>query len=161
MDRRRTAGIALLALAFILWGAMGTAAQFLFALDAGFTPACLVAMRQLAAGVLFLTVAGIARPGSIFGVLRDRTMMIGIAASGALLFGAHLTFFEAIRASNAGTGAVLLTTVPLFVCLWLAFRLRRPVSGREIICMTLAAAGVFLIITDGTPADLRFSPAAV
>ena len=68
---------------------MGTAAQFLFVLDAGFTPACLVAMRQLAAGVLFLTVAGIARPGQIFGVLRDRTMMIGIAASGALLFGAH------------------------------------------------------------------------
>ena len=154
-------GIALLTTAYVLWGAMGTAAQYLFKLNAGFEPTGLVSLRQLAAGAVFVLFAGLFQPKAVFGVWRDWRIVLGMMLSGVFLCGAHMTFFAAIQVSNAGTGAILLTTVPLFVCLWYALTKHRPIAPRELLCMGLAAAGVLLIISDGNLSQFRFSPAAV
>ena len=132
VDRSNLAGVALVLLAGILWGAMGTSVQYLFSSGAFETPLELVTLRQLCAGSLFVLVMSLVRPRAIWRLWTDRRMVIDAAVSGALLFGAHNAFFESIYYSNAGTGAIL-----------------------------LAAAGVSLIVTDGDFSGLVFSPMAI
>ena len=83
------------------------------------------------------------RPRAIWRLWTDRRMVIDAAVSGALLFGAHNAFFESIYYSNAGTGAILLVTVPLWCGLWSAIVNRRPVPRLEIACF----------LPDGTEMD--------
>ena len=134
-------GIALAALAGVLWGAMGVAVQFLIQ-QRGLHTLDLVTLRQLTAGVLLLIGFGIVAPRRAFAVFASPEDLRDIAVSGLLIFLAHYTFFLAIEYSNAGTGAIFLTLEPLFCALWLAFSERRPVTAREALCFALAAAGV-------------------
>ena len=161
VDRSNLTGVALVLLAGILWGAMGTSVQYLFSSGAFETPLELVTLRQLCAGSLFVLVMSLVRPQAIWRLWTDRRMVIDAAVSGALLFGAHNAFFESIFYSNAGTGAILLVTVPLWCGLWSAIVNRRPVPRLEIACFLLAAAGVSLIVTDGDLSGLVFSPMAI
>ena len=57
VDRSNLTGVALVLLAGILWGAMGTSVQYLFSSGAFETPLELVTLRQLCAGSLFVLVA--------------------------------------------------------------------------------------------------------
>ena len=131
VDRSNLTGVALVLLAGILWGAMGTSVQYLFSSGAFETPLELVTLRQLCAGSLFVLVMSLVRPRAIWRLWTDRRMVIDAAVSGALLFGAHNAFFESIYYSNAGTGAILLVTVPLWCGLWSAIVNRRPVPAFE------------------------------
>ena len=107
-------GIALIIAAGLLWGGMGTAVQYLFSSNESFTPLQLVTVRQLSAGALFIGAASLFMPGRMWGIWKNPRLLADIVLSGALIFGAHYSFFESIYYSNAGTGAILLTTVPLF-----------------------------------------------
>ena len=139
VDRSNLTGVALVLLAGILWGAMGTSVQYLFSSGAFETPLELVTLRQLCAGSLFVLVMSLVRPRAIWRLWTDRRMVIDAAVSGALLFGAHNAFFESIYYSNAGTGAILLVTVPLWCGLWSAIVNRSPVPRLEIACFLLLA----------------------
>lgn len=139
VDRSNLAGVALVLLAGILWGAMGTSVQYLFSSGAFETPLELVTLRQLCAGSLFVLVMSLVRPRAIWRLWTDRRMVIDAAVSGALL----------------------LVTVPLWCGLWSAIVNRRPVPRLEIACFLLAAAGVSLIVTDGDFSGLVFSPMAI
>lgn len=151
----------LIAVAAILWGAMGTAVQFVFACDAGFTPLSLVSFRQLAAGLLFVLIGTACSRQRMMRVFAARRNLIDVFINGVLIFGAHYTFFKAIFYSNAGTGAILLTLVPLLSGIWLTLTRHRPIEPVEILCFVLASAGVALIVTDGNFATLKFSPLAI
>lgn len=161
VDRSNLTGVGLVLLAGILWGAMGTSVQYLFSSGAFKTPLELVTLRQLCAGSLFVLVMSLVRPQAIWKLWTDRRMVIDAAVSGALLFGAHNAFFESIYYSNAGTGAIMLVTVPLWCGIWSAIVNRKPVPRLEIACFLLAAAGVSLIVTDGNFSSLVFSPMAI
>ena len=154
-------GILLILTAGTLWGGLSTSVQFLFASDPTLTALRLVTMRQLAAGALFVLGATFFMPRAVWSVWRDARTIRDIFISGFLVFASHTAFFEAIYWSNAGTGAVMLTTVPLFAGLWAALRDRRPVGGIEAACFLLATAGVLLIVTDGDFSGLQFSPLAI
>ena len=164
MNRSLLLGILLILSAGTLWGAMGTAVQFLFLSGSeglGLTPLGLVTLRQLCAGSLFVATASLFIPKRMWSVWRRPGDLRDIAVSGVIVFCAHYTFFESIYWSNAGTGAILLTTVPLFCGLWQAVRERRMVSRIELACFLLATAGVLLIVTDGEFEELKFSPLAL
>ena len=154
-------GVLLVAAAGILWGGMGTSVQHLYALDIGFTPLGLVTFRQLTAGGLFVAVSALISPAKTFGIFKQPRIALDIFLSGAFVFLAHYTFFGSIYYSNAGTGAILLTTVPLFAALWYAFAKKEPVGRLEAACFLLAASGVLLIVTDGDFSSLKFSPLAL
>ena len=154
-------GIALIIAAGLLWGGMGTAVQYLFSSNESFTPLQLVTVRQLSAGALFIGAASLFMPGRMWGIWKNPRLLADIVVSGALIFGAHYSFFESIYYSNAGTGAILLTTVPLFCGVWYAVTQRRMVSPAEIVCFFLAASGVMLIVTNGNLSELMFSPLAL
>lgn len=154
-------GVLLVAAAGILWGGMGTSVQHLYALDIGFTPLGLVTFRQLTAGGLYVAVSALISPAKTFGIFKQPRIALDIFLSGAFVFLAHYTFFGSIYYSNAGTGAILLTTVPLFAALWYAFAKKEPVGRLEAACFLLAASGVLLIVTDGDFSSLKFSPLAL
>ena len=161
MPSQRLLGFLLIAAAGILWGGMGTAVQHLFSVDRGITPLGLVTLQQLAAGALFVLLLAAASPKRAFSVFRSRRTLLDVVLSGVLLLTAHYAFFEAIYYSNAGTGAILLTTVPLLAGGWIAFRTGRRMTAVELVCFALAASGVALIMTNGDFGALRFSPLAV
>lgn len=160
-DRRYLLGVLLVAAAGILWGAMGTSVQHLFSLDCGFTPLGLVTLRQLSAGLLFVAVSTIVSPAKTWRVFKRPKLALTIFCAGAFVFISHYCFFESIYYSNAGTGAILLTTVPLFAALWYALRKQSTVGWVEAACFGLAASGVLLIVTDGDFSSLKFSPLAL
>lgn len=160
-DRQLGRGIALIAGAGLLWGGMGCAVQYLFQHQSGFHPLDVVALRQLGAGVLFVSVALLFEREKMFNVFRDAKLLANVAFSGALIFVTHYAFFESVYYSNAGTGAVFLTTVPLFAALWLALKGRQSMGLLEVFCFLVAVLGVGLIVTDGDWETLQFSPLAV
>ncbi len=161
MSRSFLKGFLLVVGASVLWGAMGAVVQYIFSVPSGFTALGLVTMRQLAAGLLFVAAATCFMPRAVWGVFRDPRTVAEIVVSGVLVFGGHYGFFQSIYYSNAGTGAVLLTLVPLLAAGWNAVRHRRLVSPVEMICFVLASAGVALIVTDGDFGQLKFSPLAI
>ena len=161
MSRSFLLGTLLVITASVLWGAMATVVQHVFASGCGFTSLGLVTLRQLSAGVIFVLLASLFMPRAVWGIFRDARTVGAIALNGILIFGAHYGFFQSIYYSNAGTGAILLTLVPLFSAVWIAFRERRFVSLVEVVCFILATAGVVLIVTDGDFGSLRFSPLAL
>ena len=161
MPSKRLLGFLLIAAAGILWGGMGTAVQHLFSVDRAISPLGLVTLRQLAAGTIFVLILALASPKRAFSVFRTPRIFGEVALSGVLLLSAHYTFFEAIYYSNAGTGAILLTLVPLLAGGWIAFRTGEKMTAVELFCFLLAASGVALIMTNGDFGALRFSPLAI
>ncbi len=161
INGQATLGIALITAAGVLWGGMGTAVQYLFQVSDGFNPRDLVALRQILAGLLFVGAALLFRPKKMLSVFKAWPLLRDVALSGVLIFTTHYAFFEAIYYSNAGTGAVFLTLVPLLCALWLALVKHQRMSPLELGCFVLAAAGVTLIVTDGDLGSLKFSPMAI
>ena len=161
LNRRVAFGIGCITLSGILWGAMGTAVQFLFQVAQGFNPLDLVALRQICAGLVFVTVAFCVRPKQMLSIFHDTRTFIDILIGGVLIFSTHYCFFEAIYYSNAGTGAIFLTLVPLMAAVWLSVTQHQQIGPIEVACFILAALGVYLIVTDGNWATLQFSPMAI
>lgn len=161
MNRLFFIGFLLTVIASILWGAMGTAVQHLFQIKSGFFALGLVTLRQLSAGLLFVLIATVLMPRRMWLIFRDRQLLLDIAVSGVLVFASHFSFFQAIAYSNAGTAAIFLTLNPLLAGIWLAVVKGRRMSGIELVCVVLAAAGVVLMVTDGNLSGLKFSPMAV
>ncbi|MCF0253579.1 MAG: EamA family transporter [Duodenibacillus sp.] len=160
MNKRFALGFSLVALAGVLWGAMGVAAQHLMQ-GRGIGAFELVAARQLASGALLVAVLALADRRSLMRVFASRADALGTAVCGLLMLGAHFGFFKAVAYSNAGTGAIFLTLIPLMGGAWLALRRGEPMRPVEILCFALSAAGVALIMTGGDFTRLKFSPAAV
>ncbi len=161
MSRSFLKGFLLVVGASVLWGAMGAVVQYVFSVPSGFTALGLVTLRQLSAGVLFVAAASCFMPRAVWRIFKEPKTVLDIALSGCLIFGGHYGFFQSIYYSNAGTGAVLLTLVPLLAAVWNAVRHHRFVSPVEAACFVLAATGVALIVTDGDFGKLKFSPLAI
>ncbi len=161
MNRLFFIGFLFTVIASIFWGAMGTAVQHLFQIKSGFFALGLVTLRQLTAGLLFVTIGTLVMPSKMWSIFRDRRLLMEIVVSGVLVFMAHFCFFQSISYSNAGTAAIFLTLNPLLAGIWLALTKGRRMSAVELVCVLLAAAGVALMVTDGNLSDLKFSPMAI
>lgn len=161
MSRPFLKGFLLVVGASILWGAMGTVVQYLFSVPSGFTALGLVTLRQLCAGTIFVAAASLFMPRAMWGIFKEPKTLLDIALAGVFVFCGHYGFFQSIYYSNAGTGAVLLTLVPLFSGIWIAIRHHRFVTPVEMVCFILATVGVALIVTDGDFGKLKFSPLAL
>lgn len=161
INHRVALGIACIVIAGLLWGAMGTAVQFLFQFSQGFNPLDLVALRQLCAGTVFVLIAFCLKPHAMLRIFKDGRLLANIAFGGVLIFSTHYAFFESIFYSNAGTGAIFLTLVPLFAALWLSVTKHQKIGLTEVVCFVLAVSGVYLIITNGDWGVLQFSPLAI
>ncbi len=117
MEKRQ--GIFFAAIAGISWGITGVVGQFLFG-DKGILPEWLVAYRLLISGVIMLTYQLIQRK-DIFKVWKDtknRERLLLYSVFG--MMAVQLSFFVAVRYSNAGTATVLQYLNPMMMMVYFA-----------------------------------------
>ena len=155
-----TAGVLIVMFSAAMWGTSGVVGQFLFE-NYNPDPVWLIAVRQVAAGILFL----------LYSLFRGEPVLT-IWQSGSShvkeflwftlgLLGAQFLFYYTISIANAPTATILQYEAPVFIILWQAFVRRQMPEGRELLGVVLAVTGVFLISTHGDPSRLVISPLAL
>lgn len=141
-------GVFLTLAAAVLWGSMAVAAQLIMA-EGVVDAVTLVVVRLCCAGALLLiwslykTTEDVRKIFTVVANLRD------VVFGAFFIYAGQFAFLQAIRYSNAGAAAIVLTTVPLWVALWEAIVNRRLPTPRMMLCFVLAASGVALIVTKG------------
>ena len=149
-------GVLLAGAAAVFWGLMGVSAQFIMG-TSGFTPGDLVSLRLMGSGVVLLGAMGLLAHRNIFRPIASKENFLAVLLYGAGVVAAQYFFFVAIEHTNAGTAAILVTTIPLMIIAWLFFAEHRPVSKKEMLCALLAVSGVVALITRGDFSGLHFS----
>lgn len=149
-------GVILALSAGVLWGTMAVAAQLVMSMGVVDAVTLVVVRLCCAGGLLLLWSICTARTEvlKIFSVwINFRDVVFGAF----FIYAGQFAFLQAIRYSNAGAAAIVLTTVPLWVALWEAFVNRRLPTPRMMLCFILAASGVALIVTKGEFALEQFN----
>lgn len=153
----RTRGMLLVFTGATLWGVSGTVAQFLFQ-QQGFSVNWLVVTRLLLAGVILLAIAYRKEGQRAWGIWKnsqDRFQLILLGILGMLAV--QYTYFAAILHGNAATATVLQYLAPVLITCYLAFRLKRVPTLKEMIAVILAVVGTFLLVTHGNIQSLSIS----
>ncbi len=134
-----------------LWGLSGTAAQQLFQWD-GFTPTWLVTVRMGISGILLLAITWSRLGGhAISGPWREPTQLLRLWIFALLgLLGVQYSYMASIRLGNAATATFLQYLGPALIVLYVAVHSRRWPSRRELLALSLAVAGTFLLVTNGS-----------
>jgi len=154
-------GCGLAFMSAMLWGVSGTFGQFLFA-HRGVNTEWLVAVRMLMAGVLMLGFVALRAPRDLFTVWTrtdDARRMLVFGLFGMLAV--QYTYFAAINASNAATATVIQYTGPVLIVGWFAFRKKRWPTPFELLCVLMAVAGTFFMVTHGSLSSLSISKMAL
>lgn len=151
-------GIFYCIIASVLWGAGGVAGQYLFEnynLDAMW----LVFVRQTSAGIGFLAYTyWILKEDMLKPFREDWKDLMVFSVIGLLL--AQLGYYYGVKLSNAATTTVILYTEPIYVILWMSYKLKEWPRINELLCMLLAFVGIFLITTHGSFESLAITPMA-
>jgi len=145
----------------LLWGVSGTFGQFLFA-HRGVNTEWLVAVRMLIAGGLMLALVAITKPRELFAIWQNRRDALRMAVFGLLgMLAVQYTYFAAINASNAATATVLQYTGPVLIVGWFALQKKRWPTPFELLCVVMAVAGTFFMVTHGSLNSLSISRMAL
>ena len=135
----------------ILWGISGVCGQFLFQ-NKEVTASWLVPIRLVTAGVLLLCYYFIRIKGKTFDIWRskrNRGDIIIYGLAGMML--CQYSYFQTIEWSNAGTATVIQYLGPALIVVWVCLRTKRLPEKKEVLGVTLAVTGIFLIATHGNP----------
>jgi drug/metabolite transporter (DMT)-like permease len=144
-----------------LWGVSGNFAQFLFQ-HRGVDAEWLVTVRLLVAGVMLLLFARAVRKQPLFDIWRDHRSALILILFGVFgMLGVQYTYFAAIRTSNAATATVLQYLGPVFIAIYYALVDRRIPRVVEVVAVSLAVAGTYLLVTHGSLSALAISPEAL
>lgn len=145
----------------ILWGISGVCGQFLFQ-NKEVTASWLVPIRLVTAGVLLLCYYFIRIKGKTFDIWRskrNRGDIIIYGLAGMML--CQYSYFQTIEWSNAGTATVIQYLGPALIVVWVCLRTKRLPEKKEVLGVTLAVTGIFLIATHGNPSSLALSQKAL
>lgn len=157
----RLKGLFLVTSGALLWGVSGTVAQYLFQ-DENFTPEWLVVMRMLLSGILLLIIGVIKGDKNIFGIWKRKENAIRLILFGLLgMLGVQYTYFAAINHGNAATATILQYLSPIIITFYMCIHNKKLPTSKQMICVTMAMIGTFLIITKGNMNSLSISKLAV
>lgn len=157
----RLKGLFLVTFGALLWGVSGTVAQYLFQ-DENFTPEWLVVMRMLLSGILLLIIGLIKGDKNILAVWKKKENAVSLLLFGLLgMLGVQYTYFAAINHGNAATATILQYLSPIIITFYLCLRNKKLPALKQMICVTMAMIGTFLIITNGNMKSLSISKAAL
>ena len=154
-------GIWLAAIGASFWGGSGAAAQYLFHATT-MTTTWLVAIRLLGTGIILTSVSWVRNPAAIRAILRQRWAIghiLAFALLGAL--NSPLTYFLAVKHSNAPTATVIQYLQPVLIIFWVALSNRKWPRRIDDISVGLALLGTFLLVTGGHWGTLALSPQAL
>lgn len=142
-----------------MWGFSGTCGQFLMQTK-GLTSNWLVPVRLLTAGALLLFICYLRDGNKVFDVWKKDAASILVFG----IFGMSMcqyTYFTAIEASNAGTATVLQYIGPVLILIYLSLKNKRLPRPSELLAISLAVIGTFLLATHGRPGDMVLSEKAL
>lgn len=156
-----TKGMALAAVGASLWGTAGVAVQFLYA-HTILTPAWLVSVRLIGAGVLLGVFSHMRYPGEMAGVFRDRGHRLALLAFAVLgVAGSQFTYFMAVRHSDAPTATTIQFLSPVFILVYTAVSRRAVPRVVDLLSVVCAVIGTVLLATEGRLDHLVLSGAAL
>lgn len=147
-------GYGFVLLAAALWGLLGPVSRF--ALAAGVSPLEVAFWRAVMGGVLFGVHAALR--GQVRIARRDLPAVIAFGVVGIALFFA--SYQRAVQEGGAALASVLLYTAPVWVALLSALLLGERLTGRKVLAMGMATAGVVGIALVGG-GGVRLSGAAL
>src|SRR5690625_472577 len=158
---RRT-GILLVITGATFWGVGGTVAQKLFqqyAINVNW----LVTTRLIIAGLLLLTVHSFKNDRSqIFRVWKNRKIAVQLTIFGLLgMLAVQYTYMASINHGNAAVATLLQYLAPVMIIIYLVLRKQTILTRQDVMTVTLALIGCFLLLTNGSISELSVSPPAI
>lgn len=147
---KRSKGLIMVCLGASMWGGSGVAGQYLLQ-DCGFSTGWLVVSRMLIAGVVLLLLDVCLYRESVFRIWKfrkDAGDMLVFAILGML--SVQYTYFACIKSGNAAAATVLQYLMPVIIVGCTAAASRRLSKIHELVCVTMAVGGTFLLVTHGS-----------
>lgn len=136
-------GVLAVALAAGLWAGAAAVASSLF--DRGVEPIELVAARAVVATFGFALIPAAWSSGGRRGQRPGRQKVVCVVALGLALALVNLAYYVAIERLAVAVAIVLQYSAPALVVLWTTFVSRRRPSGRVVVALVAAMAGVVLV----------------
>lgn len=160
MNSQRYKGIGLILAGAMLWGASGPMMEWLlghFAISVPF----FLTIRLIVAGLLVLLVVRLQK-GEVFTILKDpawrrRLIIFGIFGMLAVQF----TFVATIEASNATVATLLQFIGPVYIILFVSWKLKKRPPVYQVVGMLGTLAGLVLLLTNGNLSQLVISGEAL
>lgn len=150
-------GIFYCIIASIFWGTGGVAGQYLFE-EIHIDPLWLIFVRQGSSGIGFLAYSYFKKEDMLQIFREDWKDLIPFSIVGLLL--AQIGYYFGVMLSNAAVTTVIMYTEPMYVLMWMAYKNKCLPSKKEISCLLLAFAGVFLVTTHGSFEEMAITPLA-
>jgi len=146
-------GYLLVLTAAAMWSSTGIVSKQL--LSAGMAPTDLVTVR-LSAAALLMVVIGLFRRESLRVSKEQAAQLFLLGALG--MAGINFAYFYAISRTAIGTAVFLEYLAPALVAAWGVISGEERLDPRTAVALLLATAGCFLLVTGGTPSQLRVNP---
>ena len=158
----RMIGLLLVISGCFFWGIGGTMAQHLFQ-NVGITVGWLVSTRLVIAGVLLLAIQAIFKDHSqITRVWKDKATAIRLVIFSLVgMLAVQYTYMASIDIGNAAIATLLQYLAPVMIMVWYVLRRIAPFTKRDLITVSLALVGTFLLLTNGSIAALSVPLPAV
>ncbi|MGJ7909994.1 DMT family transporter [Neobacillus sp. LXY-1] len=158
----RLKGIFLVLTGAVFWGIGGTVAKKLFQQD-HIDVNWLVTIRLLVSGCLLLTVQFFTKDRSqILGVWKTRKIAIQLMIFGLIgMLGVQYTYMASIEHGNAAVATLLQYLAPVMIIVYFIFRKQTVPTKRDMMTVSLALIGCFLLLTNGTISQLSVPTVAV
>lgn len=160
MNRRK--GLFLVITGATFWGIGGTVAQKLFhqyAIDINW----LVTIRLLIAGFLLLAVQFFWKDSSqILGVWKKKRTAVPLIIFGLMgMLAVQYTYMASIKHGNAAVATLLQYLAPVMIIIYLILRKQSVFTRKDFITVSLALAGCFFLLTNGSISQLSVPILAV
>ncbi|UNK16126.1 EamA family transporter [Paenibacillus sp. N3/727] len=158
----RKTGLLLVITGAICWGVGGTVSQKLFQ-QYGVSVSWLVTTRLLIAGILLLTVQYLAKDRSqILHVWKHKKTAAQLVIFG--LFGmlaVQYTYMASIKLGNSAVATLLQYLAPVMIIFYLILRKQAMLKRQDMLIVSLALVGCFLLLTNGSFSQLSVPAAAI
>ncbi|EHS86890.1 Drug/metabolite exporter family protein [Limosilactobacillus gastricus PS3] len=158
---KQTKGIILAIAGASLWGGSGAAVQYLFT-DTNLKTEWIVAIRMLFAGLMLLIWSVGKQRSQLVMILHDHVSWWKIILFALLgVTNSQLSYFFAVKYSNAPTATVLQYLSPILIIIWMAIVTKRWPRRIDLISIGLALVGTFYLVTGGNIHSLMLTHQAL
>lgn len=143
-------------LAGILWASSGVAVQDFFSRSEK-TPMELTNIRMCGAGLIMLILTTLRGKFKLSTAILNRRKKLW---ADVFIYGiigivlVQFTYFQAISIGGAAATTVILSSMPAMVVIWDSLYKRKFPTRAEVLAVTLAIVGVFLLVTGGDPTKI-------
>lgn len=153
-------GILLITLGTVAWGASGVVSEFLFT-HKHFHPMDIIPIRCLFAGILLLIIHFFIKRDNIFKIFLSKDAIFLVVFSILGMLGIQYTFFQIIYYANAATATILQYLMPAVILFYYILKTKKMPKHKDIMSVTLAMIGTYILITKGDFTKLSISPVAL